>query len=677
MKLWNKIRFTTGSSKKASQLPESDIQGEIKGLLDFLIASIPSNQMAIPLTEEIGLFKKLSPEEQEKGLGNLYAFAENYILTNLKGNYINQQSLQKTIKEKFPLLFKNTSLRLIEKDPEEQGFLITKAFIGSYATASHRILGLASKGIFEKTLQWLERIPAFVQWHGFPEDYPEKEPENFREWIELLAWIIEKLEQVVDDHMGYKMGHEIIENAYNEVGRWYRNLEGFSYLVNAIPKQHLDKEKVSILNNSQMQNLLLDKLHEFERLNQELEQKNKALAKAYDFNQMILDTVGEGIISINADNLIIRANGEAARLFGYEQVEELIDTPLFEIMPVKYRDRHNEALAKRKENPDAPSFIMGKWIEMEGLKKDGTIFPMEINITKTYSEADQLIFTAALKDITGQKAYQDSLQQENVALEKKVEERTKSLIASNLELTRSNQELEHFAYVTSHDLREPLRTIISFIQLIDKRYSDHVDEQGQEYISFVVEGAKRMNSLIDDLLLYSRVGRAAIEMREVDLAEVIETVKKNLYSSIQQKHAVITFRQLDPIGGDSKLLEQLFQNLIDNAIKFCKKKPQIEITTHAEDSFTTVHIKDNGIGIDPRFKERIFEIFNRLHHAREFPGTGIGLAVCKKIMDKHKGEIDLFSEKGEGTTFILKFPIEARSNSTSEEQARADSNSTP
>jgi PAS domain S-box-containing protein len=657
-------------------LPESDVQGEIKGLLDFLVASIPSTQMAIPLTEEIGEFKKLSPEEQEKGLGNLYAFAENYILTNLKGNYINQQNLQKSIREKFPLLFKNTSLRLIEKYPEEQGFLITKAFIGSYAAKAHRILGLASQGIFEKALQWLDRIPAFARWHGFPEDYPEKDPKSSGEWIELLAWVIEKLEQVVDDHMGYKMGHEVIEKAYNEVGRWYRNLEGFSYLVNAIPKQHLDKEKVSILNNSQMQNMLLDKLHEFERLNQELQQKNKALAKAYDFNQMILDTVGEGIITINADNLIIRANGEAAKLFGYEDVKELIDTPLFEIMPSKYRDKHKNALAQRKENPDAPSSIMGKWIEMEGLKKDGTIFPMEINITKTYSEADQLIFTAALKDITGQKAYQDSLQQENVALEKKVEERTKSLKASNMELTRSNQELEHFAYVTSHDLREPLRTIISFIQLIDKKYSDHVDEQGQEYISFVVEGAKRMNSLIDDLLLYSRVGRAAIEIREVDLAEVIETVKKNLYSSIQQKHAEITFGQLEPIGGDSKLLEQLFQNLIDNAIKFCKRKPQIEVSTHQEESYTSVHIKDNGIGIDSRFKERIFEIFNRLHHVRDFPGTGIGLAVCKKIMDKHKGEIDLVSEKGEGTTFILKFPKGGPTKSSQEEPDKVDSSST-
>jgi light-regulated signal transduction histidine kinase (bacteriophytochrome) len=276
-------------------------------------------------------------------------------------------------------------------------------------------------------------------------------------------------------------------------------------------------------------------------------------------------------------------------------------------------------------------------------------------LVKAY-ESNQLTFKKTLADITEQKAYQDSLQEANLVLENMVKERTRSLEESNKELKRSNKELEHFAYVASHDLREPLRTIISFIQLIDMRMSAQMDEQGKEYISFVVDGAKRMNALIDDLLLYSRVGRAEIQMDEVDLNGVMENIEKMLYTNIEQKGAKITYNQLLPVIGDPKLLEQLFQNLIDNALKFCKKVPEIHISTQENDHYTFVLIKDNGIGIAPRYKERIFEIFNRLHHKHDFPGTGIGLAICKKIMDKHLGSIDLKSTENEGTTFILRFP---------------------
>ncbi|WP_022851175.1 ATP-binding protein [Limisalsivibrio acetivorans] len=226
------------------------------------------------------------------------------------------------------------------------------------------------------------------------------------------------------------------------------------------------------------------------------------------------------------------------------------------------------------------------------------------------------------------------------------------------ELERSNEELEQFAYIASHDLQEPLRMIASYTQLLKKRYSDKLDEDAIEFIDYAVDGANRMQVLINDLLKYSRVGTKGEEFTHVNMNDVLDMVKANLKAPIEETGAVVEHGKLPTIMADSSQMVQLFQNLIGNAIKFRKEgeTPKIEIFTEKKGKFFRFGVKDNGIGIEEKYLERIFVIFQRLHTRDEFPGTGIGLAICKKIVERHGGEITVESISGEGSTFLFTLP---------------------
>nr|NQU93957.1 PAS domain S-box protein [Bacteroidota bacterium] len=236
---------------------------------------------------------------------------------------------------------------------------------------------------------------------------------------------------------------------------------------------------------------------------------------------------------------------------------------------------------------------------------------------------------------------------------KKTEAEMKMLLA---ELERSNKELEQFAYIASHDLQEPLRMVSSFLQLLNKRYADKLGEEGHEFIHFAVDGANRMKQLIVDLLTFSRVGTKGKDFLPVNMNELLDKVKRNLQNMIKETGAVITSDNLPVIEADESQMMQLFQNLLDNAIKFRgKQKPSIRISIENHRGMFEFSISDNGIGIEERFAERIFVIFQRLHTRDEYPGTGIGLAVCKKIALRHQGDIYMVSRPGEGS--IFKFTI--------------------
>ena len=240
---------------------------------------------------------------------------------------------------------------------------------------------------------------------------------------------------------------------------------------------------------------------------------------------------------------------------------------------------------------------------------------------------------------------------------KKSQKNLKSLIE---ELKRSNEELQQFAYVSSHDLQEPLRTITSFTQLIERRYKDKLDSDADEFIEYIVDAAKRMQTLINDLLNYSRVATRGKEFELTNTEEILENTKFNLYASIKENSAQITHENLPKIMADKRQMIQLFQNLIGNAIKFKKpdEPPKIHIKAR-KDKNRNEHVfsvHDNGIGMDTQYAERIFIIFQRLHTQDEYEGTGIGLAVSKRIVERHGGHIWVESEPGAGSTFYFTFP---------------------
>ncbi len=233
-----------------------------------------------------------------------------------------------------------------------------------------------------------------------------------------------------------------------------------------------------------------------------------------------------------------------------------------------------------------------------------------------------------------------------------------NLRQSNRELARSNEELEQFAYIASHDLQEPLRAVTSYAQLLEKRYVDQLDEKAQKYIINIVDGGTRMQQLINDLLNYSRVGTKGAEFQPVATEKIVKRVLANLKIAIVKSKAKITYDPLPTITGDQSQLIQLFQNLISNAIKFHgDAPPQIHIWATKESQAWHFCIRDRGIGIEAEYADRIFVIFQRLHSRSKYPGTGIGLAICKKIVERHKGKIWLDSKLGEGSTFYFSFPF--------------------
>jgi signal transduction histidine kinase len=244
-----------------------------------------------------------------------------------------------------------------------------------------------------------------------------------------------------------------------------------------------------------------------------------------------------------------------------------------------------------------------------------------------------------------------------------LEEQTRQLDAQAVELRRSNAELEQFAYVTSHDLQEPLRKVASFCQLLEKRYGDVLDDRGRQYIDFAVDGAKRMQVLINDLLAFSRVGRVNDGFQQISLDQGLDRALANLSTAVEESGARIARPDTLPeIVGDPTLIAMLWQNLIGNAIKFTRpgETPAVSITAHAEGDEWSICVQDNGIGISQEFAEKVFVIFQRLHARDEYSGTGIGLSLCKKIVEYHGGRIWLDTTYTEGARFCFTFPITPR-----------------
>ena len=226
------------------------------------------------------------------------------------------------------------------------------------------------------------------------------------------------------------------------------------------------------------------------------------------------------------------------------------------------------------------------------------------------------------------------------------------------ELARSNAELQEFAYVASHDLQEPLRVISGFTQLLSDRYSGELDETADEFIGYVVDGTERMKILINDLLEYSRVGTRGRPLEPVESSSALEHALSNLQVTIKERKAKVTHERMPRVQGDINQLSQLFQNLISNGMKFCdEKRPEIHISSVQVGESWVMSVSDNGIGIDPQHNDRIFGMFKRLHGRGEYPGTGIGLAICSKIVERHTGKIWVESEPGNGATFSFTLPV--------------------
>mgnify|MGYP003946356055 FL=1 len=389
----------------------------------------------------------------------------------------------------------------------------------------------------------------------------------------------------------------------------------------------------------------------------------------------ILASANDAIISIDESHVITLFNRGAERIFGYSAAD-IIGQPLDRLIPERFVARHGGQVRDFSAAPET-SRMMAQRGEIYGRRRDGSEFPAEASISK-FQGPDGLVFTVILRDITERRAAELILRGAHDELDRRVRERTAELEERNAqlqqeiherrraekllaeqarELARSNADLEQFASVASHDLQEPLRMVASYTQLLGKRYRNRLDEDADEFMGFIVDGALRMQRLINDLLTFSRVGSRGKGFQPVDLATSVAQVRINLRAAIDESGARISTGTLPVVNADATQMEQLLQNLIGNAIKFRKgPAPRVHIDARREDAAWRIEVQDDGIGIDARYAERIFVIFQRLHTAAEYPGTGIGLAICKKIVERHGGQIGVQSTPGEGTSFSFTLP---------------------
>ncbi|HEY3328138.1 MAG TPA: ATP-binding protein [Novimethylophilus sp.] len=402
------------------------------------------------------------------------------------------------------------------------------------------------------------------------------------------------------------------------------------YLASILPEmlRHCggDQQKLLATMSALIKRTLLDSQISLDAYFQSEHELLRLLSQAFESNI-------EAVFIADMKGKVLHANRTVIEICGFLP-EELAGKPWQHL----FADQQSEALAAIRQTVANGGRWQGEaWL----CHKSGKEFPAWINVSSVKDDNDAVThFIVEFSDITAFKRTQQELA-----------ERTE-------ELAHSNRELEQFAYVASHDLQEPLRMVASYTQLLARRYKDKLDADANEFIHFAVDGATRMQALIIDLLTLSRVGTHGKPIELCESGVALDRAIANLRLAAEESGAVVTRDPMPKLTADISQLTQLFQNLIGNAIKFRgETSPVVHVGAEKRDGEWLLSVRDNGIGIAPEFFERIFVIFQRLHGKHEYPGTGIGLSVCKKIVERHGGKIWIESEPGKGTVFYFTLPV--------------------
>ncbi len=392
--------------------------------------------------------------------------------------------------------------------------------------------------------------------------------------------------------------------------------------------------------------LLLEIFFIFRPMTRKIEDEKNKLLNSQKLMNSVLNTVAEGIITIDANNKIVMLNHEAEQMWLYKK-ERLLGRDFFMLLK-EHCDTSKKDIYEIYQTQGFKA-LLNKRFELMAKRRNKSQFPIEIKITETDID-NRKLFTIAVTDITERKIAEKALLEANSNLEQKVQQRTQ-------ELQRSNADIAQFTYIASHDLKEPLRMIAGYTQLIKRKYQDQLDKEANEFIDFAVEGSLRANKLIEELLEYTQLNKEKNDQR-IDLGSTIKKVQTQLNNYITQNNATIVVNnELPEVEANEVQIRYLFQNLITNAIKFkANSKPVVTISSNEEKEHFLFAVKDNGIGMEDAYQNKVFKIFQRLNPRNKYHGNGMGLAICKRIVEQHNGKIWFESQPGNGTTFYFTIP---------------------
>ena len=464
---------------------------------------------------------------------------------------------------------------------------------------------------------------------------------SYAEVVDKKLW---ELGNIIDIDLSKKMFGELQTNGYVRYEDMPLRTKSGNYIDVEFVSNSYDCDDVSVIQCN------IRNISDRKRLERKLHNEETRYKK-------VVATALDGVVTINGAGRIVDWNQSAERIFGYSATEA-IGIPVTLLIPRRFHDRHLSGL-KRVLDGGEPH-LSGKITEMTGRRKDMQEVPLEISMAE-WDDDDHIFFTGIIRDISDRKAVEREIQ------------------AKTLELTKANIELEQFAYVASHDLREPLRMVNGFLTLLERRNPD-LDAESKEFLAFAKDGAVRMDGLVLALLELSRIGRINCEFGLIDSASVVAEAISNLQVQIQESGSNVEVADPMPmVTGNRDELLRLFQNLVVNAIKYRHPDhpPVIRVSCdHCQDGWQFA-VEDNGIGIAHEYFERIFWIFQRLHTREKYEGTGIGLAICKKIVEFHGGHIWVESDPEHGSIFRFTIPDAGATKSEELEMEGAEDDALP
>lgn len=403
-----------------------------------------------------------------------------------------------------------------------------------------------------------------------------------------------------------------------------------------ISRRQTVEEELRRLSES-LESAMDQRTYELQEIKSKLEQEVHATAQAQKRMTSIFESAPNGMLVVNREGIITQANSMVASIFRCE-ASDLVGRSVESLVPNEFREHHKVDREAFQAHPAKRK--MGARRDLYGARFDGSYVPLEVGLHPVELESGTEI-VAAVVDISDRKDYEKRIHERNEALE------------------LSNRELQDFAFIASHDLREPLRKIISFSTLLQEGAYGEFNEEGKEFSGYIVNAAERMRDLLSDLLAYSRVTSRANPFKPLHLNPLLDEVLEDLQLMVEESKADIEIAEALPeVIADPVQIRQLFQNLISNSLKYrdAERTPRISITGSEDEDFVYLQVKDNGIGFAQEFSEQIFDVFKRLHDKQSYSGTGMGLAICRKIVVRHGGSIAARSQEGQGTTMNIELP---------------------